>query len=264
MYNRALEYPEADSACYRSLALTQARTGDTAGAEATMSELQSYGADDADTDLVSAEICAASGDYSEAIRLYRQVLSETDDWEILRHCYISAADLYEEQGDLDSALRLLEEAVTVLDRSTGIQVREMLAEICIAAADQDESRARELNQRAKELFAGIIEDGYGTVVTSMNLASAQQQLGEYDEAEAELLGALEDYPYDYRVDMRLAFLYADWQSVRDIEDRDYSEVEYYYDQATAKYQQAQANGTQDADMQILGNLISQLRSSGWL
>ena len=113
-------------------------------------------------------------------------------------------------------------------------------------------------------FAGIIEDGYGTVVTSMNLASAQQQLGEYDEAEAELLGALEDYPYDYRVDMRLAFLYADWQSVRDIEDRDYSEVEYYYDQATAKYQQAQANGTQDADMQILGNLISQLRSSGWL
>lgn len=264
MYEKALEYPDADSACYRGLALTQARAGKIEEAKETLNDLERSGGESADSDLVSAEICAVSGENSEAVRLYRQVIGETDDRDVLRHCYVSAAGLYEEQGDWNAELALLEEAVNVLEGSSAVQVRELLAETYAVAANQNTGRAPEWNQKSKELFAEMIESGYGTVVTYMNLASVEQKLGEYENAERELLKASEDYPHDYRPDMRLAFLHADWQSAIDIGARDYTKVEDYYNQAAEKYQLALASGTQDADMEILRNLISQLKSSGWL
>lgn len=210
---------------------------------------------------MAAEIYAASGKNYEAIQKYQQVISVSGDEEILRHCYISAAKIYGENGDIVSEIGLLEDAASGLNNSPEIQIKEMLAEAYAKAADEGIS-AQKYNQQAKELFSETIESGYGTIITHLNLASIEQKMGEYESAEQELSDLLKEYPYDYRVDMRLAFLYADWQSKKSIDSRDYTEVESYYNKACSKYEQAKANGTQDADMAILGNLISQLKSSG--
>ncbi len=264
LYESALEYPQADSACYRGLALTQARLGDLDGARQTLDALRAAGGADVDDDVVSAEISAASGNIDEAIRLYRQATGKTDDWEVLRHCYVAAAKLYGKSGNDADEIALLEEASSRLDDSSAVQVREMLAETYMRAAEQGGGFARDYRQKAKELFTQMIENGYGTVVTSLNLASVEEKLGNYAGAEKELLALLDEYPYDYRVDMRLAFLYADWQSAKSQQSRDYHNAQHYYKTAKEKYQQALANGKEDSNMAILENLIRQIKAAGWL
>lgn len=263
LYERALSYSDSDIACYRGLALTQARMGDTEEAKATLDSLLAAGGSDTDSDLVSAEIYAASGDTDEAIQKYKQVIISSEDEEILRHCYVSAAKIYSKNGDSVSEIELLEEALSALNNSPEIQMKEMLAEAYAGTAEKGISEQK-YNQRAKELFSEMIENGGGTIATHLNLASVEQKMGEYGNAEQELLELLEEYPYDYRVDMRLAFLYADWQSKKNIDDRDYTEVESYYKKACSKYETAKANGKQDADMAILDNLIKQLKAADWL
>ena len=132
------------------------------------------------------------------------------------------------------------------------------------ADEGDKKNSVQYFSKAKELFESMINEGYGTITTYLNLTSMQQKTGDYTGAEKQLKALLKDYPYDYRVDMRLAFLYADWQSHKDISERDYSDVAAYYESAADKYKQAKANGRDDADMKILENLVAQIRQAGWL
>ena len=64
--------------------------------------------------------------------------------------------------------------------------------------------------------------------------------------------------------MQMAYLLIDWQGAKPTEQRDYHQAESCYASALKKYRQAQANGTEDAQMAVLKNLIDQLRTSGWI
>lgn len=262
MYKSALSYTDANAACYRQLAIAQAQSGNISAARTTLAELKGKGLSDADTTLIEAEINAASDDIDSAIESYRQVIEKTDDNEILRHCYIALAKQYEKANDAVSEISLLEEASDRLEGPDRVQIMSMLAE---KYADEGEKKnSVQYFIKAKELFESIIQEGYGTITTYLNLTSMEQKTGDYSGAEKELKNLLNDYPYDYRVDMRLAFLYADWQSHKDIAERDYSDVAAYYESAADKYKQAKANGREDADMKILENLVAQIRQAGWL
>ena len=72
------------------------------------------------------------------------------------------------------------------------------------------------------------------------------------------------YPLDYRFDMQRAYLLIDWQGTNPAEKREYQLADDCYESAVQKYRQAQANGTEDAQMTVLKNLIDQLYTSGWL
>ena len=109
-----------------------------------------------------------------------------------------------------------------------------------------------------------MDSGRGNILTGLNLAVVQQNLGEYEEAEGRLLALRDQYPSDYRVYMRLSFLYAGWQSRKPAEERDYAGALANYDLAAQYYEQAVASGETDDEMLRLEALMEQLRLSGWL
>ena len=262
-YQTALGYRQDNNAYYRGLALAQARSGDLDGAQQTLDTLQQRGAASVDCAVVSAEINTVKGNYDEALTQYRDVLQQTEDIQTLSRVYLSAAQICEQQGDLDGCLTLLREATERLG-SAGTLHGEMLAQVCSEKAQADPDNSTAYYQEAEACLQAILDRGQGSIQTSLNLAVVQQTLGEYEAAEQTLLPLSEAYPADYRPYMRLAFLYADWQGEFSIDERDYTEVRRYAALAEEYYKQAEANGASDMEMTRLDSLLDQLQVSGWL
>ena len=70
----------------------------------------------------------------------------------------------------------------------------------------------------------------------------------------------EKYPDSYVSYKRLAYLEAEMQQEKENADRDYHKMEEYYDQAK-KLCEEQDN---DQEMQMLDNLIQDLKDGNWL
>lgn len=262
-YQQALTYRQDNDSYYRGLALAQARNGDLDNAQQTLATLQSREGTSVDCTVVSAEIHAVQGQYDQALIEYRSALQQTDDTQMLSRIYLAAAQISQQQGDLDSSIALLREAAQRLGNN-GMLHTEMLAEVLSLKAQSDLGNAATYYREAEGCLQTVIDHGYDTELTSLNLAVVQQSLDEFELAEQTLLALCEQYVTDYRPYMRLAFLYADWQSLSPISNRNYSQVQQYAQLAEQYYQQATANGVTDMEMTRLASLIDQLKNSGWL
>ena len=262
-YKQALDCRQDNDAYFRGLALAQARSGDLTAAQQTLETLRQRGAASVDCETVSAEIHAAQGQYDQALAEYRAVLEQTDDPQTLSRVYLSAAQICRQQGDLDGGIQLLRQAVDRLG-SAGSLHAEMLAQLLSEKAQADPAGSDACYREAESCLQTVLDQGQGNILTALNLAVIQQNLGEFEQAEQTLLPLCQQYPTDYRPYMRLAFLYADWQAQLPVEARDYSRVQQYAAQADQYYQQAVANGASDLEMTRLDGLLEQLRASGWL
>lgn len=260
----AVEHSQLNPAYYRSLAVALAHSGEIGQAEEILEHLQQMGADRSDCDIVRAEIFAMTGRYKDALNQYSQVFDETDDPYQLSHAYLSAAQLCQDNADADRAIDVLEEAVSRLERSYTLLQREMLAEVYTQKALESPSQQMTWYQKAEQVLAGLIQEGMATMTTQLNYAMVEQSLGKFQEAETVLRTLLEQYPQNYQPDMRLAYLYIDWQGTLEVSQRNYARAKQHYDSALVKYQQAKANGQEDQNMVVLQNLIDQLHDTGWL
>lgn len=262
-YRQALAHRQDNNAYYRGLAMAQARSGDLDAAQQTLATLQERGAASVDCTVVSAEIHAAQGQYSQALEEYRAVLQQTEDQQTLSRVYLSAAQAARQMGDLDGSIDLLRGAAQRLGTAATLHT-EMLAEVLSEKAQADPAGSQACYQEAEDCLETVIDRGQGTELTSLNLAVIQQNLGEFERAEQTLLPLCQQYSTDYRPYMRLAFLYADWQAQAPVGARDYSQVQQYADLAEEYYQQAEANGATDMEMTRLNTLMEQLEAGGWL
>ena len=262
-YRRALDRSRDNNAYSRGLAMAQARSGDLDGAAQTLAELEARGAATADCTLVSAEIHTAQGLYDQALAEYRTVLQQSDDPHTLSRVYLTAAQISERLGDLDGGIALLREALQRLEDGAALHT-ELLAELLCGKAQTDPDGASAWYQEAERCLQTVLDQGFGTELTALNLAVIQQNLDEFARAEQTLLPLCEQYATDYRPYMRLAFLYADWQAQAPVEDRDYSQVQRCAELAEQYYQQAEANGVTDLEMVRLGTLMDQLEAGRWL
>lgn len=262
-YQQALEYRQDNDAYFRGLALAQARSGNLDGAQQTLEILQTHGRISVDCTVVSAEIHAAQGEYDQALAEYRSALQQTDDLQILSHIYLASAQISQQQGDLDGSIELLREAGQRLGNNGMLHI-EMLAEVLSMKAQTDSDSAVACYQEAETCLQTVIDRGYDTELTALNLAVIQQSLDEFERAEQTLLLLCMQYATDYRPYMRLAFLYADWQTLVPVGAREYGQVQQYAEMAEQRYQQAKANGVVDMEMTQLDALIDQLEASGWL
>lgn len=263
-YEDSLANEAGNAAAYRGLAMAQARMGDLEAAQRTLARVQEMGAGAAEIAMIQAEIFAMQGDVTQALACYEQCYSGTDDMQMRSHAYLAAAQLTEQTGQLYQSAAILESAAANLPAARAGLHRDMLATVYSEIAAADPAVAEEYYGKALALLRELAAQNTATVVTQLNLAVVQQALERFPEAEATLLAALEAYPYDYRVDMRLAYLYAAWQGTLENARRDYKKVEKYYETANEKYQQALANGREDPEMIQLKNVLEQLRGAGWL
>lgn len=263
LYSRALQYRQDNHAYDRGLALAQARSGDLDGARQTLEKLQNSGADALDCEIVMAEIYTVQGDADQALAQYRKVLADAQDIPTLSRAYLAAADLCRQTGDLAGRIELLRQAVDRLGDDGALQ-EEALAQALTEQAQQDETDRTALYEEAAAHLEHVISLGQGNVLTELNLAVVLENLGQFQQAQTRLLALQDTNPTDYRVYMRLAFLYADWQAEYPVSDRDYSAVAENYRLARQYYEQAMANGTSDMEMTRLEQLMEQLRVSGWV
>ena len=260
----AIRLQGADTESYRSLAIALANDGKLEEAKQALETLREKGASSGDCDLVAAEILSLQKNYDQALELYAKVFNEVEDSQLLSHAYLSAANAALNQDDTQEAVRILKQGCRSLPEGQAVLQKEMLANLMMQQATSDKENEGEYYVEAQKLLEELVNSGYGTIATRLNLATVLQALDRYDEAEMVLKDLQGQYPSDYRFDMQMAYLLIDWQGAKPTEQRDYHQAESCYASALKKYRQAQANGTEDAQMAVLKNLIDQLRTSGWI
>ena len=254
----------ASTDSYRSFAIALANDGKMKEAQSTLETLQERGASSGDCDLVAAEIKSLQKQNSEALALYEKVLDEVTDPQLLSHAYLAAARTALNMEDTAYAERILERGCQALPESQTVLEKEMLVDIQLQQAAADKQNAEQNYKKAEQLLRELVESGYATISTKLNLATVLQALNQYQEADDILTELAQQYPLDYRFDMQRAYLLIDWQGTNPAEKREYQLADDCYESAVQKYRQAQANGTEDAQMTVLKNLIDQLYTSGWL
>ena len=260
----AVRLQGAGTESYRSLAIALANAGKLEEAQQELDTLQTKGASSGDCDLVAAEILSLQKNYDQALALYTKVFNEVEDPQLLSHAYLSAANAALNQDDMEKAVHILKQGCQNLPEGQAVLQKEMLADLMMRQAASDKENAEEYYAEAQQLLEELVDSGYDTIATRLNLATVLQALDQYSEAEKVLKDLQEQYPSDYRFDMQMAYLLIDWQGAKQAEQRDYRKAENCYASAVEKYRQAQANGTEDTQMAVLKNLIDQLRTSGWL
>ena len=260
----AVRLQGAGNESYRSLAIALANDGKLEEAQQELDTLQKKGASSGDCDLVAAEILSLQKNYDQALALYTKVFNEVEDPQLRNHAYLSAANAALNQDDMEKAVRILKQGGQDLPEGQAVLQKEMLADLMMQQAASDKENAEEYYAEAQQLLEELVDSGYDTIATRLNLATVLQALDQYSEAEKVLKDLQEQYPSDYRFDMQMAYLLIDWQGAKQTEQRDYRQAENCYASAVEKYRQAQANGTEDTQMAVLKNLIDQLRISGWL
>ena len=196
--------------------------------------------------------------------MYEKVLDEVTDPQLLSHAYLAAARTALNMEDTAYAERILERGCQALPESQTVLEKEMLVDIQLQQAAADKQNAEQNYKKAEQLLRELVESGYATISTKLNLATVLQALNQYQEADDILTELAQQYPLDYRFDMQRAYLLIDWQGTNPAEKREYQLANDCYESAVQKYRQAQANGTEDAQMTVLKNLIDQLYTSGWL
>lgn len=266
-YKKAIEFQPGEGVYYTRCAIALARDNDREGAEKFLEDALQKGISDAEVYLTKAEITLSEKKYEEAEALIYKVLDMTEDSDISYHAYLTGVQIYEDgrskiKDALDKERQLLETAVNRLDSSYGLSLSEKLADVYyeLAGQEENEERAADYYEKALLYFEDIFQNGYRNFHVLQNIAVINQTLERYEEAETVLLDMIEIYPEDYRGYMYLTLLYTEIQNKISIEKRDYSIIFEYYGKADNLYQRNLNNGgSVDTNMQILGNLVEDLK-----
>ena len=190
----------------------------------------------------------------------------TQDSTAAARCYIQAARCCRQLGAawLDTEAALLETACSRLDASANGVLLQMLSETYISQGAQPGADTTACYEKALNCLEQLLARGYVSFAVRQNQAVVLEYLDRFDEAEAALTGMLADYPYDYRVPMRLAMLYLDMAGER----TDDGARQTLYTQAAQQYEAAQqlyaSASVQDSEMLRLADMMTQLQAAGWL
>lgn len=147
--------------------------------------------------------------YDQALALYIKVFNEVEDPQLLSHAYLSAANAALNQDDMEKAVRILKQGCQNLPEGQTVLQKEMLADLMMQQAASDKENAEEYYAEAQQLLEELVDSGYDTIATRLNLATVLQALDQYSEAEKVLKDLQEQYPSDYRFDMQMAYLLID-------------------------------------------------------
>ena len=248
------------------LAICYAKTGNRDMAEDMLTQLQAENCPQELLSMVTGEIEFAYGNYETAYDSLCQAAELTTDNTVASRCYIQAARCCQQLGTgwIDTEISLLETACGRLDAATSSVLCQMLAEAYINKAAQPNTDTAAYYNKALSCLEQLESRGYATFAVRQNRAVVLEYLDRFEEAEAVLTDMLADYPYDYRVPMRLALLYADeaGELSDDSARRElYQKVAANYDAAQQLYDKAAA---QDGEMIRLSDLVVQLQNAGWM
>lgn len=258
LFENALKYYDQNGLYFRDYAIAMAKLGRIENAEKALKDGISLGLGQDSTYMAQGEIAHVKGEYETAAKSLRQTIETTEDAQMKKRAVLLCVDVYQSMGG-----EALSEAVELLEHNADGQdmvMTERLAEAYVQVAAEDESMADVYYRKALDLFLSIYEQGYVTYQLQENIAIIYEQIGSFDEAEKTLFAMAESYPQRYEVYKRLAFLEADRQQEKENEDRDYTQVATYYEQAKELY----SGKEQDQEMDMLDVMMQEIRDGGWM
>ena len=252
-----------NSLYFRDYAISQAKQGKTEEAEACLEEAVKLGLGEDSIYMVRGEVSFVQNRYEEAAEYLEQAISTSTDGDLRKRAVLLYDDIFRELGDayLEEEIAFLEQEESRESGSAaGMNLTERLADAYARKAEADGESREEYYRKALDRFLALYENGYTTRQMMENIAIIRQALGEYDQAEEMLFAMAEQYPDSYISYKRLAYLEAERQQEKENQERDYSRMKEYYDRARELY------GDQDTDqeMQMLDNLIRDLKDGNWL
>lgn len=262
-YKSAVESNADNAEYYRDYAVALARLGNIPEAEQLLLKARQLQLGGDSLELLQGEIAYAKGEYKQAAQNFKSCILATRDGYMLYRAYRICADSYMRQNDFHAEIDLLNEAIAILPQERKNEITERLADAYVRGAESGTVDKSAYYQQAAELFVALMERGYQTFQLQQNLAILYQQIEDFDSAEELLLMMQEDYPNDYRVPMRLAYLYADKQAQLDNENRDYTDTRQSYEKAKALYEAAAKDGKTDPELLMLEDMLNQLAQGGW-
>lgn len=194
-YGNALETQESDERRMNySLALAMA--GNTTEAESVIN-----GMSGSEKDLLSAAIALQSGRYEEAAQQSLSVVQDSDNADIRKRAYETAAQAYEQSGDFESAVHVLEEGV-----KDNKDLRQRLADDYYILSSQGSTKSLQTfyGQKALDTYQDLYKDNQLNTNGKLNYVKVLDRLGQYQKS-LDVLRDMDDE--DYRVNMYRAFAY---------------------------------------------------------
>lgn len=256
----ALEYDAENTAIYRDLAIAYAGGGRSGDAIEVLDRAIGKGLAEDQIYLVQGEIANSRKDMETAREMFQKCLALTADDSIRMRAYVFYCDLDKNSTEalLENAA-MLEKAIRELPLgSTGL-LYERLAQMYInLEANTDDMQ---YSRKAIQVFQDIISNGMASYQTYINLTILYEQVREFEHAHEMIEQALDLYGENYISYKRQAFLEADEQADKEMEERDYHGFEDSYKKAADLYRQA---GKEDSEMPLLDKIFAELVQAGWL
>ena len=257
----ALKYNKSNSLYFRDYCIILARQGKLYQAEEALTDAVDLGLEDDSIHYAEGELCVVRKQIDEAIEHFQFTIEFTDDGILRKRAVLLCALALRDSNRLDEEVELLERARNQVEAQAKMVITEYLADAYMRQGDTYPERMIEYNQKALSLFTELMQDGYVTYQIQENMAILYEENQDFVSAETVLFKLAEDYPNNYRVYKRLAFLEADRQQHISNDARNYAKMEEYYEKCKVLYEQ---QDTEDTEMLMLDNMIRDLHSGGWL
>ncbi len=272
LLGEALTYNRDNTEYYCDYAIALARSGkDDAAREMLAMAIQIQGSeDDPRIYLVKGEIGYLDKNIEEATVNMKRVL-ETSTIPYNRYrAYMLCADICAESGARDrltDGVAMVEEALEEF-RDKGYLYSLLLAhaDLSAQAARSDAAISDTYYAKAAASYEQLIRENRADYTLYLNAALVESERGSLSVSDMYLDTLMQQYPDNYRAYKLRALFIADYQNSLLVAKRDYSEVYEYYTKAAEAYEKEcqRVSGFFDPEMQMLEQLIDDLKANGWL
>ena len=260
---KAIEKYERNSLYFRDYAISLAKQGKIEKAQQALDRAIVLNLGEDSVYMVQGEILFARGEDEAAKEYLLKAIAFTEDDSLRKRAVLLCDRVYCRLGAdcIEQEIELLEqEENRAGGAASAMNISERLADAYVRKAEADEGERREYYEKAVLKFEFLYENGYSTRQMMENIGILYEQMGNFVKAEKILMEMAEKYPDNYICYKRLAYLEADKQQNKENEDRDYQQMKEYYDMAKELYGE---NGD-DQEMQMLDNLMKELKDENWL
>lgn len=262
MFEVAIELNDKNALIFRDNAITTAKLKQTEEAKACLQRGIELGLSEDSIYMVQGEIAYMEGDYQQAEQFLQNTIQTTSELQKKNRAVLLCKDVYRNMGSdkIDAEIKLLEQYTGTFERGYDFAIRESLADAYVRKAKSDKQEEDYYWNKALDMFLYLREQGYVTFQLQENLAILYENMDNFNMAEELLIELTKSYPDRYEVYKRLAYLEADRQQMKENNDREYGQMEVYYNKAVELYDES----LNDIEMQTLEIMMQEVIEAGWL
>ncbi|MBR1476554.1 MAG: protein kinase [Lachnospiraceae bacterium] len=262
-FERALKNNPDEINVYRDYVVSLARKGDIDKAKEVLETARKKEISGDIISLLEGEIALQTGDYYSGEAAFIRCIEATEDDYMKLRAYTQLDEVYEKQSTgkegLEKRIDVLSGGVEALPAEYRATLMERLAQAYIDYSDIEDTAENCL--KAIDVFNEMDKLGYGTFTSRYNVAVLYDKAGMLSEAIDWLNNMLLQYPDNYVIYKRLAFVEAEVQLGKSGAQRNFAAFREYYDAAQKLYAE-NAKG-QDMEMLSLQELYEDVVSNGW-